>query len=81
MENKSQELATRGWAAKKYGVKIEEVVAYFSGSCYDRIIVANKRNADKISKAVDGRTANGGFFHDMPLGGIRKVQGGFEVTC
>ena len=60
--------------AKRFGLKTEEVLFYNSGICYDRIVVTTMRVARKVAKAVEGRTANGGYFHGMPLGGISDTK-------
>ena len=60
--------------AKRFGLKTEEVLFYNSGICYDRIVVTTMRAARKVAKAVEGRTANGGYFHGMPLGGISDTK-------
>jgi hypothetical protein len=71
--------------AKRFGLKPDEVLFYNSGICYDRIVVTTMRAAKKVSKAVEGRTANGGYFHGMPLGGIseekRDDKVAYSVYC
>ena len=60
--------------AKRFGLKPDEVLFYHRGICYDRILVTTMRAARKVAKAVEGCTANGGYFHGMPLGGISDVK-------
>lgn len=69
------------WAAEKFGISPEEVIWYNSGSCYDRVIVSTKAAAQKVARAVKGGTANGGWYHGLPLGVITERGGRFDVTC
>lgn len=70
------------WVCKRFDLKREEVVAYNSGICYDRIWVTNKEAADKVSEAVRGGTVNGGWYHGMQLGGQSKEKSGnYAVMC
>lgn len=69
------------WAANKYGVPEDSVIAYNSGICYDRIWVNSKESADTISAKVTG-TVNGGMFDGMPLGNIQKHNDGtYVIMC
>lgn len=72
---------TKAYASNRFGISPQEVLFYNSGTCYDRIIVGSRAAANKVAKAVKGQTANGGWFHGMPLGGITKQGKCFEVTC
>lgn len=72
---------TKAYVSRRFGISLEEILFYNSGCCYSRIIVSSKRAANKVSKSVKGQTANGGWFHGMPLGGITKQGKCFEVTC
>ena len=45
-----------------------DVLWYNSGTCYDRIGVKTKKAANKVKKAMKGKTVNGGMFHGMSLG-------------
>lgn len=72
---------SKRYYAKKFGITPEEIVWYHSGNCYDRIMVTTKDAAKKVARAVKGRTANGGWYHGMPLGGFHETDEGFDVTC
>jgi hypothetical protein len=71
----------KAWAAKHYRLPPSEVLWYHGGICYNRIVVVSKASADKVAKAVEGETVNGGWYDGMRLGGITKVEGGYEVIC
>ena len=76
-----KEQETNKWAASRFGIPVEDVVWYNSGTCYDRICVKTKASADKVTAFVDGQTANGGMLDGMPLGGQIKNASGYEVYC
>lgn len=84
----SSEEATKEWAAQEFGIPVNEIVWYNSGSCYDRIGVTTKESADKVSAKVEGQVANGGMLDGMPLGGQTYYPedekckvGYYDVTC
>jgi hypothetical protein len=84
MEDKIQQ--EKEYAAKRFNIPIEDVLFYNSGICYDRVGVLTKESADKVTKAVEGDSVNGGMLDGMPLGGQRKTPrkaGGeyFDVIC
>lgn len=78
---------TQEWLSKRFGIPLADVLWYNSGTCYDRIGVATKESADKVSKKVAGQTANGGMLDGMPLGGQIKSEDketgktSYEVYC
>lgn len=77
---------TATWLARRFGIPIEEIYWYNGGVCYDKVVVTTKTAADKVSAVVQGRQANGGWLHGMPLGGqnVLKTKDGtliYEVTC
>jgi hypothetical protein len=77
---------TLKWLSKRFGISEEEIVWYNSGICYSRIGVTTRDAAEKVSKAVQGGTANGGLLDGMPLGGISESHDKngnviFDVTC
>lgn len=76
----SQE-TTKEWASKRFCVPADNIISYNSGSAYDTIVVKNKADAKKVMAAVAGRTANGGYFHGMELGGITKRGNEWAVMC
>lgn len=57
------------WAAKEFGIPIADILWFNSGICYDRIGVTTQESANKITEKVKDKTANGGMFDGMPLGG------------
>ena len=71
--------------AKRFGLKLDEVLFYNRGICYDRIVVTTWLAAMKVRKAVKGETVNGGYFDGTPLGATTEatVNGvrGYDVTC
>lgn len=71
--------------AKRFGLKLDEVLFYNRGICYDRIVVTTRQAAKEVAKSVEGETVNGGYFDGAPLGGITEatIHGvkGFSVTC
>jgi hypothetical protein len=71
--------------AKRFGLRMDEVLFYNRGICYDRIIVTTMRAAQIVAASVAGETVNGGYFDGMPLGGITEatIRGvkGFDVRC
>lgn len=71
--------------AKRFGLRLRDVCWYNSGICYSRVIVRTKTAANKVAKAVKGRSANGGYFDGMPLGDIRETtydgKKAYDVTC
>lgn len=75
----------REYAAKRFGLKPDEVLFYNGGICYSRVVVTTMRAAKKVAKSVKGDTVNGGYLDGMPLGGVSGAtfQGvkGFSVTC
>lgn len=62
------------YAAKEFGIKMEDVVFYNSGICYSTVVVRTEAAAKKVAKKVHGGTVNGGWYHGMPLGGITKER-------
>lgn len=72
---------TKQWVAEQFGILPADVVWYHHGSCYDRVEVTTLVAAKKVAKVVERETANGGFFHGMPLGGIEASDKGFIVNC
>ncbi len=83
MENLEQ---TKEWAAEKFGIPKEDVLWYNAGSCYDRIGVLTEESAKKVSEKVKGKTANGGMYDGMPLGGYQPCTNSagleyFDVYC
>jgi hypothetical protein len=78
-------LNERQLGAKRFGLRVEEVLFYNRGICYDRVVVTTKQAAKKVAKSVEGDTVNGGYFDGAPLGGITEatINGikGFDVTC
>lgn len=75
--------AGRAYAAKEFGIPIEEVVWYHHGICYSSVVVTTQSAADKVTEHVKGGTVNGGWFHGMPLGGQEGtgVPGQIRITC
>jgi len=70
------------YAAQRFGLDPANVVWYNCGTCYDRIGVRTKADADKVSAKVKGSTANGGMLDGMPLGGqSRHNDGTYEIYC
>lgn len=56
------------------------------GICYATHWYREKADAERFAASVreEGRTANGGYFHGMPLGCVSEVKGGefpWSVTC
>jgi hypothetical protein len=86
-QEQEKERKAREWAAKEFGIPIEEVLWYHSGSCYDRIGVLTESAALKVAEKMEGKTVNGGFYHGMPLGGRSWTSpregrpGHFDVYC
>ena len=81
-ERRAAELIqTKKWAAKRFGLKTEQILGYNSGSAYSKIWVTDRAAAEKVSKQVESGTCNGGYFHGMSLGGISEYGGKFEVMC
>lgn len=77
----SSEESKKQWAAKRFGIPMEDVLWYNSGSCYDRIGVKTKESADKVTEKVKGKTVNGGMLDGMSLGGRTMNNGHFDVYC
>lgn len=81
------EKKTAEWLGKRFKVPATEFLWYNGGVCYSRVLVKTREAAEKVSGAVkkEGRTANGGWFHGMPLGGIEKSsfngEEAWDVTC
>jgi len=74
------------WLAKRFGIPESDILWYNSGICYSRIQVRTRESAEKVSKAVQGETVNGGMLDGMPLGGISEYHDSndkilFDVTC
>lgn len=68
--------------ANRFGISVDVVEDYNSGSCYDRIWVKTRAAAKIVKKAMAGTTVNGGMFHGMPLGQIEaNSDGTFSVMC
>jgi hypothetical protein len=86
-ERKQKEFEeSRRWAAKWFGIPIKDVAGYNGGICYSTCWVRSEKAAKKVAKKVAGETANGGYFHGMPLGGITEEVGSdgskvWRVTC
>jgi hypothetical protein len=78
-------LDDRRLGAKRFGLRVDEVLFYNRGICYDRVVVTTMRAARKVAKSVEGDTVNGGYFDGAPLGGITEatINGikGFDVRC
>ena len=78
-------LNDRQLGAKRFGLRVDEVLFYNRGICYDRIVVDTGLAALKVRKAVAGETVNGGYFDGAPLGSTTEatVGGvrGYSVTC
>ena len=83
--NRQEAERSRQYAAKRFGIKLQDVCWYNGGICYDRVIVRTKTAAKKVAKLVEGEFANGGYFDGMPLGGIRETthdgKKAYDVTC
>ena len=79
---KKEQKESREWAAKRFGIPAKSILFHNSGICYDTIVVKTKAAANKVSKAVKGESANGGYFHGMPLGGqVKQNDGTIRVYC
>ena len=80
---------SRKWVAERFKIKLNDVLGYNGGICYDTAWVRTQAAAKKIAKAVKGETANGGWYHGMPLGDINtqpwdddgKSITAYRVTC
>ena len=76
---------SRQYAAKRFGIRLQDVCWYNGGICHGRVIVRTKVAAKKVAKSVEGAFVNGGYFDGMPLGGIRETTHGgkkaYDVTC
>jgi hypothetical protein len=74
--------STMEWIVGRFGIDPADVVWYHSGICYNRIVVKTKAAADKVTQVARKRTANGGWFHGMTLGGqTARPDGTFDVMC
>lgn len=62
------------YAAKEFGIKVEDVVFYNSGICYSTVVVRTEAAAKKVSEKAQGGTVNGGWYDGMPLGVINKER-------
>lgn len=72
--------------ARRFNIPSNDVLWYNWGTCYDRILVATKESADKVSQAVKDDQVNGGWYHGVYLGGQTLVKNGdgeasYEVMC
>lgn len=73
---------TANWLCKRFKLKRDDIAWFHSGICYDRICVATKEAADKVTEAVKGQSVNGGCYDGMTLGYQSKTENGFyEVMC
>lgn len=72
---------TKEWAAKEFGIPVEDVVWYNAGTCYDRIGVKTDESAQKVRDKVKGQSVNGGMFDGMPLGSTTTYKDHFDVMC
>ena len=75
--------STKLWASRQFGIAVEDIAWYHSGTCYDRIGVKNRVAADAVAKTVKGEHVNGGMLHGMELGGITvdPSTGIYGVVC
>lgn len=62
--------STIDFVVRQFGIEPKEVEGYHSGICYDRVYVNTKKAAEKVQAVCskENRTANGGWYHGMPLG-------------
>lgn len=73
---------TKQWLSKRFNIPMDDIVWYNSGICYSRIVVKTEESALKVHEKVKGHTANGGWFHGMPLGSYSQTkEGHYDVTC
>lgn len=74
------------WLVKRFGIPLNEILWYNSGTCYSRIGVTTEKSAHAVSNSVKNDTVNGGMLHGMPLGGISKIKNEdgsiyYDVIC